>query len=160
MGHGPLAGGGLRAAALAALLAGVDVRAAEPGPDPVRALQVRQAKLDAERLAAVRARTRALAESARAPVAAGRERSLVGRIEAIRGDTLYVRSGEAVVPLTLQPSTRVLGRAPPTRRPATPAARLRAQLQEGEEVRARFTVTRTARNLATTVKPAAPAPAR
>jgi hypothetical protein len=160
----------LAAAALAGLLAAGPAAAQEPaqGPDPVRAQQLRQAKLDAGRLAQVRERTRALAREAQQQDAPpSTERSLVGRVHAIRGSTLYLRSGAAVVPFTVQPSTRLIGRARPLGRPAPPAARLRSQLHEGEEVRARFTVTppapgRAARNVATLLLPepaAAPEPA-
>jgi hypothetical protein len=156
----------LAAAALAGLLA-ADPGAAQPqpaqGPDPVRAQQLRQAKLDAGRLEEIRERVHALAlEVQQQEAPPPEERSLVGRVHAIRGSTLYVRSGAAVVPLTVQASTRVIGRARPLGRPATPAARLRRQLQEGEEVRARFTVTpaapgRAAQNLVTTLQ-ATPVP--
>lgn len=151
----------LAATALAGLLAAEPGAAQEAakGPDPVRAQLLRQAKLDAERLEQIRERVHALALQVQQSreVPAPKERSLVGRVHAIRGSTLYLRSGAAVVPLTVQPSTRVIGRARPLGRPATPAARLRRQLQEGEEVRARFTVTPAAQNLATTLQ-ARPAP--
>lgn len=135
---------------------------AAEGTNPVQAQALRKARLDAEALAAIRERTRALVEALQLePVAA--ERSLEGTVQALRGDTLYLRTGPAqdplIVPLKLQPSTRVFGRPPPLRRPGTRALRL--QLEEGEPVRARFTVStdaQGAQNLATSVQ-AAPAPA-
>jgi hypothetical protein len=151
-----------RLAAAAALAAALGAAAAEPAPHPVKAQVLRQARLDAEALAAIRARTRALVESLQQqppPL----ERSLEGTVQAIEGDTLYLRAGPAVVPLRLQPSTRLIGRGRQLseRRLLTPAQQLRLQLHEGEPVRARFTVSSPAegaQNLATSVQ-ASPGPA-
>ncbi|MBF5045352.1 hypothetical protein FGE12_23305 [Aggregicoccus sp. 17bor-14] len=160
----------LGAVALAGLLSALapaqasDAPAAPRGPNPVAAQLERTPAPDPAALAAIRAQTHALVEALREPPA--QERSLVGTVHAIEGDTLYVRAGRALVPLRLQPSTRVIGRARPTHRPGSPAARLRAQVHEGEEVRARFTIAQApagsgggaAVNLATTVQPVASAP--
>jgi len=147
------------AAALAVALGAA--AAAQPAPNPVKAQALRQARLDAEALAAIRARTRALVESLQQQPAP-RERSLEGTVQAIEGDTLYLRAGPAVVPLKLQPSTRLIGRGRQLseRRLLTPAQQLRLQLHEGEPVRARFTVSspaQGAQNLATSVQ-ASPEP--
>ena len=152
-GHRQRAGLGAAALALGALLGGA--QAAE-SPNPVQAQALRKARLDAEALAAIRERTRALVQALQQD-AAVQERSLEGTVQAIRGDTLYVRTGPdaepLVVPLEVRPSTRVIG----------PGARkaLRLQLEEGAPVRARFTVSAEggeARNVATRVQALPQAP--
>lgn len=154
----------LSGAALAlAVLLGAAAAGAQ-APNPVEAQVLRKTRVDAQALAAIRERTRALVESLQQEPGTG-ERALEGTVHRIRGDTLYLRTGSAdaplIVPLKLQPSTRVIGRTPPPRRPAgSPAQALRLQLKEGDPVRARFTVSEQpqgAVNLVTRVQ-AAPAP--
>ena len=130
-------------------------------PSPVAAKALRKTRLDVQALRAIRERTRALVEALRQEALAS-ERSLEGTVQAIRGDTLYLRTGPArsplIVPLELQPSTRVHARSSVLRRPAGTA--VRTQLREGARVRARFTVSADApRNLATAVEATAPPPA-
>ena len=127
---------------------------------PVAAQVLRKTRLDAQALRAIRERTRALVEALQQEALAS-ERSLEGTVQAIRGDTLYLRTGPArsplIVPLELQPSTRVRARSPALHRPAGAAARPR--LREGETVRARFTVSPDApHNRATAVEATPPGP--
>ena len=159
--HGHSQWAGLVAAALALGAWAGGAEAAESS-NPVQAQVLRKTRLDAEALAAIRERTRALVQALQED-AATQERSVEGTVQAIRGDTLYVRTapdGEpVVVPLEVRPSTRLIGhgaRKSPVRRPApSPAQALRLQLEEGAPVRARFTVSAQAgetRNVATSVQ--------
>ncbi|WP_224367469.1 hypothetical protein [Hyalangium versicolor] len=77
------------------------------------------------------------------------QHELTAEIALIKGDTLYLRKDNAIIPLKVERSTQVSGRA--LMRSQSISEQLKSDFREGEEVRTSFNVQDNTENVATSV---------
>ncbi len=74
---------------------------------------------------------------------------LTGKVVSIKGDTLYLRKYDAVIPVKVQSSTELEGK--PLAKSQSVSSQLKSEFREGEQVRTSFNIQDNTDNVATSI---------